>query len=373
MDNSNTQRIYYPELDGLRFVAFLLVFYNHLPHIKSFPLSGLLREYGWIGVDLFLCLSAYLFTKLLFVEFQRQGKIHVPFFYLRRLLRIWPLYYFYFLLALLITLQTQSAEPELLRRSLSMLTFTDNIYSAIWGFNAIFFFSAHLWTISYEEQFYAVIPWFLQKMFALRRSQRVLVLLIIIVVGNFIRAIFILMEVSHPAIYVLPITHFEAILGGLVVGLDIFRIRLNQFWGWLALVGGISLLVFIPFLDEVTVIGWQLMLLYPLVGGGMTLILFAVVQSDDLLFIKLLRWPVLTYLGKISYGLYVYQGIGVLSGYQISALLDITAARLFVFPLSVFGFGLVVTILIASVSYQIIEKPFLKLKHRFSLVSSRPV
>lgn len=371
MENSQAQRVYFPELDGLRFLAFLLVFYNHLPHIKTIPISGIVREYGWIGVDLFLCLSAYLFTKLLFVEFQRQGKIHVPYFYLRRLLRIWPLYYFYFSLSLFLLFSTQTVEPSVWRRAFGMVTFTDNLYTAIYGFNI--FFGAHLWTISYEEQFYAVIPWFLQKMFTLRRSKQMLILALIFIVGSLIRAGFIAAKIPHPAIYVLPITHFEAILGGLIVGLGVFPGRFNPFWRWMVLAVGVFLLALLPTLAEVTFIGWHLMLVYPLVGGGMTLILLAVVEGEQALFNKLLRWPVLTYLGKISYGLYVYQGIGVQKGYQMAALLGITARRLVVFPLSVFGFGLVTTILIASLSYQIIEKPFLKLKHRFSLVYSRPV
>ncbi len=372
MEDAHTQRVYFPALDGLRFVAFLAVFYNHLPHIKTIPITGILREYGWIGVDLFLCLSAYLFTKLLFVEFQRQGKIHVPFFYVRRLLRIWPLYYFYFLLSLSLLLSSGAVEPQAWQRALGMVTFTDNIYTAIYGFN-VFFSAAHLWTISYEEQFYLVIPWFLQKMFTLRRDKQRLALLLLFVAGSLIRAVFIAFDIHHPAIYVLPITHFEAILGGLAVGLDIFHWRFNRFGCWMTLAGGVSLLALLPLLAEVTFIGWHLMLVYPLVGGGMMLILLAVVKGEQTLFSKALRWRVLAYLGKISYGLYVYQAIGIRYGYQITAFLGITAKRWVVFPVSVFGFGLITTILIASLSYSILEKPFLKLKHRFSLVYSRPV
>ncbi len=210
-------------------------------------------------------------------------------------------------------------------------------------------------------------------MFTLRRGKQMLILLLLFVAGSLIRAGFIALNIPHPAIYVLPITHFEAILGGLAVGLDIFHWRFSHFWCWVALAAGVFLLALLPSLAEVTFIGWHLMLVYPLVGGGMTLILLAVVEGEQALFSKALRWPVLAYLGKISYGLYVYQAIGIRYGYQITALLGITAKRLVVFPLSLFGFALVTTILIASLSYQIVEKPFLTLKHRFSLVYSRPV
>ena len=69
MQNEKQKRFYYPELDGLRFFAFLLVFIHHSPYYVYSPVWEKLHEYGWIGVDLFLCLSAFLITKLLKAEF----------------------------------------------------------------------------------------------------------------------------------------------------------------------------------------------------------------------------------------------------------------------------------------------------------------
>lgn len=59
-------RIYFPELDGLRFFAFILVFIHHNSLFSHIPYLLVLRTNGWIGVDLFFVLSAFLFTKLLF-------------------------------------------------------------------------------------------------------------------------------------------------------------------------------------------------------------------------------------------------------------------------------------------------------------------
>ena len=96
-------RFYRPELDGLRFYAFLGVFVCHtLPNEATFysilhlPMpwiwSAVVRS-GAAGVDLFFVLSAFLITSLLLRERQDTGKISLRLFYIRRILRIWPLYF----------------------------------------------------------------------------------------------------------------------------------------------------------------------------------------------------------------------------------------------------------------------------------------
>src|SRR3954469_14437430 len=105
MIQSDQQRFYLPELDLLRFFAFLMVFSSHaVPGEESFysqlhipgPLAKslvALAAGGAWGVDLFFTLSAYLITTLLLREKSSCGRINVGAFYLRRALRIWPLYF----------------------------------------------------------------------------------------------------------------------------------------------------------------------------------------------------------------------------------------------------------------------------------------
>ncbi len=101
---------YVPQLDGLRFWAFVFVFIYHLPPatlaLKQFPILSAvvaaLKSYGWVGVDLYLVLSAFLITTLLIYEREREGRISLNDFYLRRTLRIWPLYYFMLLLGFVV-------------------------------------------------------------------------------------------------------------------------------------------------------------------------------------------------------------------------------------------------------------------------------
>src|SRR5437773_11061572 len=85
---------YYPSLDGLRGVAIILVLLHHnFDFIPNF-------SYGWIGVDLFFVLSGFLITEILIAT--REEKNYLPKFYLRRALRIFPLYYLAIILFFLI-------------------------------------------------------------------------------------------------------------------------------------------------------------------------------------------------------------------------------------------------------------------------------
>lgn len=202
---------YYPELDTLRFVAFMLVLIHHGLYWQEIIPWRIISKYGWMGVDLFLCLSAFLFTRLLFVEYQTRGGINIRNFYIRRAFRIWPLYYFILGILTVATVLEYGWSLPLGQRVFGMLFFTDNLFSAASSYNQEVLFAAHLWTISYEEQFYLVIPWVLQKLYESSRATGLFALSGAFLVGTFIRAILIGNNTVHPVIWVLPITHFESI------------------------------------------------------------------------------------------------------------------------------------------------------------------
>lgn len=371
--------VYYPELDGLRFLAFLLVYIHHAPQLPTFGLLkpfesffSILHEYGWIGVDLFLCLSAFLFTKLLFTEHAIQGEINVKNFYIRRLLRIWPLYYVFITLMIVMTVSSQGWNGTVALRSLGLATFTDNIMAAFLGYNMIFK-SAHLWTISYEEQFYAVIPWLLRRLFGMSREEKLKIVLAIFFGFTAIRAFMIYQNVDHPAIWVLPITHFEAILGGIVIGLgwlDHLRERISS---QVLMAIGIIFLILVCNLPNLKIIGWNLMLSYPLVGAGVALIVSAILQEKQSFLKNIFRNKGVAYLGKISYGLYVYHLLAIQYGILIASRFKIYPSRAVVFPLVVFIVGFGLTVVFSSASYRFLERPFLRLKGKFTTIQSRPI
>src|SRR5688572_5687033 len=103
---SSKPRVFFPNLDGLRFVCFFMVFLFHINKSVTesyaannleipgfFKVFSILFQNGNLGVNFFFVLSAFLITFLLIKEKEYTGKIHVGNFYVRRILRIWPLFY----------------------------------------------------------------------------------------------------------------------------------------------------------------------------------------------------------------------------------------------------------------------------------------
>lgn len=145
-----SDRYYRPELDVLRFLAFLSVFTVHrMDHLPIDPARNFWAYnfclLGNFGVPVFFLLSAFLITELLMREEERFGTVHVRSFYVRRILRIWPLYFavFYGLI--------------LLNHFIPFTLFAGNWYICIHGWISAFPVNP-LWSISVEEQFYIAIP-----------------------------------------------------------------------------------------------------------------------------------------------------------------------------------------------------------------------
>lgn len=364
--------IYYPELDALRFLAFLLVLFHHSPYPDGVPIWEALHNYGWIGVDLFLCLSAYLFTKLLFIEYQKEGNINIGFFYLRRILRIWPLYFLFLTLMLGYSIFVNGWNTQILIRALGMVSFTDNLLTMWNGYNVAIAYSAHLWTISYEEQFYLFIPWALRALYRAKVTTSIYIFAITILFGIFIRWIFITDRFSYLSVWVFPLTHFESILGGIIIGLGLFKENMNKIPSWVLFLTGLFSLWLVMNLPNITVTQWKLMLTYPLVGIGTTFILTSATMGGLGFISTVFKNSILGYLGKISYGLYVYHlGVQELTSNVINKFMspDLSLGYPIVFITST----LIVTILVSVFSYQILEKPFLKIKRRFTFINSRPI
>ena len=85
-----SHRFHLPALDGLRCIAFGLVFFHHLP-IAPIAALRTSQRFAALGVDLFFCLSAFLLTVLMLLERARTGRVDLGKFFVRRILRIWPL------------------------------------------------------------------------------------------------------------------------------------------------------------------------------------------------------------------------------------------------------------------------------------------
>lgn len=361
-------RFYIPELDGLRFIAFLLVFIHNAPHSTTNELWKTMHEYGWVGVDIFFCLSAFLITKLLLAEFQRTKKIGFQFFYIRRALRICPLYFFFVAVIYAFTFISNNINKDDIFHLIALVFFSDNFAVAFTSPNPLFYM-VHLWTISYEEQFYLFIPWVVLY-FGTRNEKINNFLLSILLLGNVIRATLIYEHAAHPMIYVLPFTRFESIIAGVAIGAGLIDHTLTRLRSWMFLLVGLACFGLITKLPNVEIVGWHLILTYSLTGIGSAAIVLSVVRNDFSFWSKLLHNKYIVKLGKMSYGLYIYHLISLVISDKVYKLSSPVSDA--IYPIAMNIAGLILTIIFASISYKLIEKPFLRLKERFTIISSSP-
>src|SRR5256885_13938197 len=186
MDLRSGSNTYFKNLNSLRFLAALLVILSHLEYLKKiFGLKSYLHFSffeiaGNLGVVCFFVLSGFLITWLLLEEKDLYKKVHAGSFYIRRILRIWPLYYLIVLLGFfvfpglqLFSFPGYPLSGELKAQLFMYLFLVPNISS-------LFFtplpYIGQLWSIGVEEQFYLVWPWFISKT---RKPLRAIVLFLI--------------------------------------------------------------------------------------------------------------------------------------------------------------------------------------------------
>jgi peptidoglycan/LPS O-acetylase OafA/YrhL len=364
---------YRPELDVLRFFAFLAVFLFHFNRpVELYVQHGIPRwiavsatsliEGGVFGVDLFFVLSAYLITELLFREKDACGSLDVKGFYLRRILRIWPLYFFYIGLALVPAFNPNHVFTW--RHAVAYLLLAGNWSVMAWGW-PLHSIIGPLWTVSIEEQFYLMWPPIVRNLSRNRLASAAIGMLII---SNATRIAMIALHGGMNSVWCNTLARLDPIAAGILVA-AVLRGGVPNFslgTRFSMLVAGIIPLALVANywkIHEPERLLWIPTLVgFPVVAISCTLIMLAVLGIT-------LRMPrSLLYLGKISYGLYVYHALGnVLSGMLIPV--HTAFIQLALRPVA----ALAVTMLLASISYAVLETPFLKLKKRFAHVDSRPI
>jgi peptidoglycan/LPS O-acetylase OafA/YrhL len=350
--------IYFPTLDGLRFFAFLLVFVHHLPSSQNLVLR-VVHHYGWVGVHLFLFLSAFLLTSILRKEYEQTGRISIFNFYVRRGLRIWPLYFGFCFAMLVLQILGRAETPVDWSRFLGLLFFVDNVLTGLQGYNEMPYVP-HLWTISLEEQFYLLLPIILLNW--LRDPPRLLwALFAIWMLFLGARILCVMLGAEHPLIWTSVFSADSLILGTALGAVRLPTIKSKSLLA-LLIVPGVVLLFSGVFLAPMRTLGWHQVLLYSLIALGAACIVLAGLLSPVYAF---LGHQPLAYLGKISYGLYIFHLLGIALGEKLMVALGMSSwwwhAVL----------SLTCTLLLSIASYELFERHFLLLKRRFESVHSR--
>lgn len=372
IDHTRDHKIFFPNLDGLRFLSFFGVFLMHsfsavypeidLAHWYNRVLARIFSS-GDIGVSFFFVLSGFLITFLLMQEKESNGKINVPAFYIRRALRIWPLYYAvllfgYFIFPLL--RQRMGLPSQLQVDPLYTFTFLNNFYK-MWGHYMPLFMDV-FWSVAIEEQFYLVWP---LLFYFVPRKYYVHLIMIIILISTIFRFLYSgKIAIEFHTLGVIS----DMAVGGLFAFLSLYHTNFMAFAQripkWFTATLYILAIVFIVFgqliFTTVFAVGIKRLIM------GTTFALIIVEQNySTLSFFKIGRWRTVSFLGKYTYGLYCFHCIAIMFCALFFRKLDL--------PLSgwpMFMLQLVVSLSLCTgmslLSYRYFESWFLKLKTRFS-------
>ena len=343
-------------LNGLRAIAALGVVIAHTAVIKL--------EFGDLiptgltsyAVTIFFTLSGFLITYLLFLEKEKK-EINVKKFYLRRILRIWPLYFAYLIVAIAIT---YFQHPEKSLGSLPYyIFFAANIPSYLLSSLP---YLGHYWSIGVEEQFYLFWPWII------KRSKYILRTIIIFTVAFFILKLiarFVFYEQGNPLpLRILYSSRFECMsIGGIGALLCLrkhslfLKLTANKFTEivcWLCIAAIAVNRFYITDLVNHDVV------------AIVTVCLIVNLSFNNNAIISLEN-RVFDFLGRISYGIYVIHPLMIYGFHELLKPLSWQPLwKDLLFFISVISS----TILTAWLSYEFFEKRFLRMKDRFSVVKT---
>ncbi len=351
---------YYPALDGLRGVAILLVvIYHNFGFVNYF-------SFGWLGVDLFFVLSGFLITNILISSVGKSGYLRN--FYFRRILRIFPLYYFALLLFLFIL--------PIFFHIPNVSYYKDNQFY-LWTYlqNWLFIFKItdtssmhHLWSLAVEEQFYLIWP----IIILIIRNPKILLILLSLTLSAVIALrlwAWLNTDANFSYYHLYTFSRIDGICIGSMVALInyINPAFLRKFTSAIVLFFAILNFIFF-FINRM----YQFSFPYLALAGYTTFaMLFGLLVNEAVnggirIINFILNVPILKFFGRISYGFYVFHWpiflistpfisnwlSRFISGYELQVASGIIASFI----------GLAISWL----SYNYYEKPFLKLKEKLT-------
>jgi peptidoglycan/LPS O-acetylase OafA/YrhL len=373
-------RYYKPELDVLRLCAFLFVFFVH--RLDLAPIDP--EKYYWAhhislvgnyGVPLFFFLSAFLITELLNREQQQFGNISIKSFYIRRILRIWPLYFVFFFGIVLLTSNTGIFGGTIpVDAQLAFTLFSGNWYITFYKWQS--YCINPLWSVSVEEQLYILLP--LVIFFTGKRGLKIFSFCALALAYATI-----VYYAQNPVKgfsgqWTNSFVQFQFFAAGILLSVYFkgwqpkwnFAIRMLLFiagyvcWVLASIVCEIN--ADAPHLATTTqsIIGWILILV------GVICFFLSLYGAPS----KFMPKP-LVYLGRISYGMYVshitmFWIIFSIFKNELAAFSERIGLLEWKNEIGVLV-ALVATIIFATLSYKFFEKPFLRLKKRYTLIPSR--
>ena len=358
----NHKKIYFENLDALRTIAFLLVFWQHafsryFTSLKKIGINETLANKifytGGAGVYIFFVLSGFLITYLLVEEKKKNGKINLLYFYGRRTLRIWPLYYLICITGIFI-LPVLSNSVSFTGDVILNLSFLNNFdpkvsNSAITGI---------AWSVAIEEQFYLLWP----IIFTFFKGRHLNIIALLIFIGS---SFYVFNAEDYFNQYYHTFSNVRFLMIG-CLGAIIYQNKKSQIKNLITnrkitLFKLISLTVFIfllaPFAN--------------LISSFLELIILPLLYIIIIIYLcekKSKKINTLSKLGKYTYGMYFYHPTTILLVKIIFDKLDLHYQNHFWVHLVLVILSLALTILVAISSYKYFESYFLKLKNKLKII-----
>jgi peptidoglycan/LPS O-acetylase OafA/YrhL len=359
---SRVQR--WPAFDGLRAIAILSVMAYHLEY------NNFLRG-GYVGVDVFFVLSGFLITWLLTTEIDRFGAISLSKFYARRALRLFPALALV-LVASVVLVLLDGAFAGTRRQTLEAVPFVV-LYIGNWraAFTSLFGLGilGVTWSLAIEEQFYLFWPLALSASLRRTTRQRIAMALVFIAVLEMIARAIIDRTSGHWVwAYMSTFTHSDGLLVGSALAL-LWTVR-TELKPWpfveknastLGVLGAAVLAAVIVLANPEP---REMPLWISLAVCGTAALLLSVIIRPESVLSKVLQWRPLQWIGKRSYGCYLYHA----PIFVIVPTLSLPADHLRIYRF-IIDFG--ATFVVAALSYRLVEQPFLNRKTRFTRVAQQ--
>lgn len=348
---------YFPSLNGIRALCALLVIKEH----AQWKIAGepQLTKWGFLGVDMFFVISGFLIVTLLLRERDRVGQISLKQFYVRRTLRIFPIYYLLIAMIFIVALATYSHSTktwDLYKWSFPVfLLYLQDIVPISMG---LLF---HTWSLAMEEQFYMIWP-SIERF--LRASLVVPVLLLLIALAQFCNFGFFAEPIvsvygnSGPTPPIFTVTFTPILLGVLAAhamhhrktGEAICGLLMNRWVPLVLLSAALLVCELSNQLQGITRLSLHLLFCATLMS---------LVINPAGVFSRFLQSRPMFYLGSISYGVYLYHtfllwGIARAFGARAHALT----------PPVLFLLGTASAVGLAALSFRYFETPIMNLRHR---------
>jgi peptidoglycan/LPS O-acetylase OafA/YrhL len=339
---------FFSSLDGLRCLSILAVIWHH----AGVPIEGVtLAQRGNLGVDLFFVISGFLITTLLLRERESTGRISLQAFFIRRALRIFPLYYAVvavYVIAVLMLERNTAVGRQFFENLPFYLTYTSNWFIALDG-RVIFYFA---WSLATEEQFYLVWPTIEKVLRGWRQVALLVGLLVIRALVEWAVAAGRLPGDNLAIVILLSVP--PAILGGVAMAHVLHDRRTFEVvkpvlgFRWTS-----------PLVLAALVIGIELELPQSFIWATMVLLVGSVAIRESNGLSGILKWRPVVHIGTISYGMYLMH---MLSFNAVKIVLPAAGLNT---PWLWFPATVAAATLAATISHRYYESAFLRLKDRF--------